>query len=249
MRPILLMVKAVVVVIDKKNNIKESKVNNFTTETLYKKCNLKSKDHFKCRHTWKYNNSYLSVFAKDNGRANNENKCELPRPIDEELYFGSLLVVHHSEAELTNDNVLDATENTWESFLAKEMGAEEDLGEEDSYSEEEEIPEDQQTKDGYMKDGFVVSDKSAEDDEDYILDDDDDDEEEYTEDDDDDEEEEGEDGEYYNSDDYEGEEYESDEEEEDDNDSEIEEVLDSDVDNSELEEEEISDSEDECVSN
>jgi len=243
------MVKAVVVVIDKKNNIKESKVNNFTTETLYKKCNLKSKDHFKCRHTWKYNNSYLSVFAKDNGRANNENKCELPRPIDEELYFGSLLVVHHSEAELTNDNVLDATENTWESFLAKEMGAEEDLGEEDSYSEEEEIPEDQQTKDGYMKDGFVVSDKSAEDDEDYILDDDDDDEEEYTEDDDDDEEEEGEDGEYYNSDDYEGEEYESDEEEEDDNDSEIEEVLDSDVDNSELEEEEISDSEDECVSN
>ena len=243
------MVKAVVVVIDKKNNIKESKVNNFTTETLYKKCNLKSKDHFKCRHTWKYNNSYLSVFAKDNGRANNENKCELPRPIDEELYFGSMLVVHHSEAELTNDNVLDATENMWESFLAKEMGAEEDLGEEDSYSEEEEIPEDQQTKEGYMKDGFVVSDKSAEDDEDYVLeeDDDDDEEEEYIDDDDED------DDEYYNSDDYEdeceGEEYESDEEEEeddddddDDDDSEIEEVLDSDVDNSELEEEEISDS-------
>ena len=168
------MVKAVVVVIDKKNNIKESKVNNFTTETLYKKCNLKSKDHFKCRHTWKYNNSYLSVFAKDNGRANNENKCELPRPIDEELYFGSMLVVHHSEEELTNDNVLDATENMWESFLAKEMGAEEDLGDEDSYSEEEEIPEDQQTKEGYMKDGFVVSDKSAEDDEDYVLEEDDD---------------------------------------------------------------------------
>ena len=242
------MVKAVVVVIDKKNNIKESKVNNFTTETLYKKCNLKSKDHFKCRHTWKYNNSYLSVFAKDNGRANNENKCELPRPIDEELYFGSMLVVHHSEAELTNDNVLDATENMWESFLAKEMGAEEDLGEEDSYSEEEEIPEDQQTKEGYMKDGFVVSDKSAEDDEDYVLeeDDDDDEEEEYIDDDDED------DDEYYNSDDYEdeceGEEYESDEEEDDDDDddddddSEIEEVLDSDVDNSELEEEEISDS-------
>ena len=229
------MVKAVVVVIDKKNNIKESKVNNFTTETLYKKCNLKSKDHFKCRHTWKYNNSYLSLFAKDNGRANNENKCELPRPIDEELYFGSMVVVHHSEAELTNDNVLDATENMWESFLAKEMGAEEDLGEEDSYSEEEEIPEDQQTKEGYMKDGFVVSDKSAEDDEDYVLEeDDDDDEEEYIDDEDEDEDE------YYNSDDYEedeGEEYESDED-----DSEIEEVLDSDVDNSELEEEEISDS-------
>ena len=242
------MVKAVVVVIDKKNNIKESKVNNFTTETLYKKCNLKSKDHFKCRHTWKYNNSYLSLFAKDNGRANNENKCELPRPIDEELYFGSMVVVHHSEAELTNDNVLDATENMWESFLAKEMGAEEDLGEEDSYSEEEEIPEDQQTKEGYMKDGFVVSDKSAEDDEDYVLEeDDDDDEEEYIDDEDEDEDED----EYYNSDDYEedeGEEYESDEDddededEDDDDDSEIEEVLDSDVDNSELEEEEISDS-------
>ena len=240
------MVKAVVVVIDKKNNIKESKVNNFTKETLYKKCNLKSKDHFKCRHTWKYNNSYLSVFAKDSGRANNENKCELPRPIDEELYFGSMLVVHHSDAELTNDNVLDAKEKMWESFLEKEMGAEEDLGEEDSYSEEEEIPEDQQTKEGYMKDGFVVSDKSAEDDEDYVLEDDDEDIDEYTEDDEDDE-----DGEYYSDyeEDDEGGEDEGGEDEGEESeyseDSEIEEVLDSDVDNSELEEEEISDSEDE----
>lgn len=239
------MVKVAVVVIDKKNNVKETKINNFTLESLHKKCNLKTNDHFKCRHTWKYKHTYLSLFAKDNGRANNENKCELPRPIDEELYFGSMVVVHHSEAELTNDNVIDVDEALWESFLEKEMGAEEDLGEEDSYSEEEEIPEDQQTKEGYMKDGFVVSDKSAEDedDEDYVLEDDE--EEEYIDDEDDDDD----DDEYYSDDvDYEDDEDDEDEDDEDDeddddeDDSEVEEVLDSDVDNSELEEEEISDS-------
>ena len=34
----------------------------------------------------------------------------------------------------------------------------EDLGESDSFSEEEVIPKELQTKDGYLKDGFVVDD-------------------------------------------------------------------------------------------
>ena len=96
------MVKVAVVVIDKKNNVKETKINNFTLETLHKKCNLKTNDHFKCRHTWKYKQTYLSLFAKDNGRANNENKCELPRPIDEELYLNLLFDEGSEDSELNH---------------------------------------------------------------------------------------------------------------------------------------------------
>lgn len=160
-----------IVIVEKNKTLKETKVREFSIENLFKKANLKSNKDFMNRHTWKIKDNYISLYAKNSGRANNENTYELPPPIDSQLYFGKILLVKHTEEQISNDNVIDLTIEEWEKVYEKLFGGFIDLGEEDSYSEEEEIPEKYKTKEGYSKeDGFIVDD-DAEEDEAYIPDD------------------------------------------------------------------------------
>tara|TARA_B100001093_G_scaffold520378_1_gene615258 strand:- start:7403 stop:8083 length:681 start_codon:yes stop_codon:yes gene_type:complete len=163
------MVKLIIV--DKGGNLKCSEVKNFNIETLYKKCNLRKKDNFNKKTTWKMDNNYfVSLFAKDKGRATSENKYDLPPPVDKELYFGSMLLVKHCYNDLTNETAEDFDLEEWNKLYEKLFGGFEELGDDDSYSEEEDIPSHLQTKQGYSKeDGFVVSDGDEEDEE-YIPD-------------------------------------------------------------------------------
>ena len=151
----------VCVVIDKKTNKKKVNV-NVCLKDYYKKCGFRNDKNFELRNSWKVKdegeNKYVSVFAKNNGRANSENKFELPPPLDNELYFGSILIVLHKEKEKYElEDLEDLTIEKWEKFYKKLYGGFEDLGEEDSYSSEEEVDPEMLTKDGYSKeDGFVV---------------------------------------------------------------------------------------------
>ncbi len=149
------------VVVDKKNNKKQTSL-NVEKDNYYKKCGFRNNKDFGLRHSWKVKENeedvYISVFSKNKGRANTENKCELPPPVDSELYFGSfMLVMHKKEDNFENDNLLNLTIEKWEETYEKLCGGFEDLGEEDSYSSEEEIDPEMLTKEGYSKeDGFVV---------------------------------------------------------------------------------------------
>ncbi len=158
-----------VIVVDKGCNLKCTEIKNFSIEMLYKKCNFRKNDDFSKRTTWKMNDDYfVSLYAKDKGRANSENKYDLPPPIDKDLYYGTMLLVKHCYNDLTNETAEDFDIEEWNKLYEKLFGGFEDLGEEDSYSEEEEIPEHLQTKQGYSKEGgFIVSDDDIED-EDYI---------------------------------------------------------------------------------
>ncbi len=159
-----------IVIVEKNKTLKETKVREFSLEQLFKKANFKSNKDFMNRHTWKIKDNYISLYAKNSGRANNENTYELPPPIDSQLYFGKMLLVKHTDEQISNSNVVDLTIEEWEKYYEKLFGGFIDLGEEDSYSEEEEIPEKYKTKEGYSKeDGFIVDDD--EEDEDYIPDD------------------------------------------------------------------------------
>jgi len=161
-----------IIIVDKNKNKKETNLRDFSLNNLFKKANLKNNKDFFKRNTWKNKDAYVSIFAKNSGRANNENSYELPPPIDSQLYFGKLIIVKHSEEDIKNDNVVDLTLEEWEKIYEKLFGGFEDLGEEDSYSEEEIIPEKYRTKEGYSKeDGFIVDDDEEED-EDYLPDDD-----------------------------------------------------------------------------
>ena len=67
-----------IIIINKVGNVISKNVKNLTIETLYKQCNLKkATKNFKIRYTWKNNNSsFVSVYAKDTGRAGSENKYD-----------------------------------------------------------------------------------------------------------------------------------------------------------------------------
>jgi hypothetical protein len=162
-----------VVIISKSSSVKTESVKNFNIDYLYKKCKFRKKDNFGLRHTWNYKNNYYSIFSKDKGRANSENKYDLPPPLDNELYFGSMVVIKHTSKIPKNIHVVDLEDKEWLKLYEHLFGGFEDLGDEDSLSEEEEIPDELKTKHGYLKDGFVVSSDAEDDDDEYIPIDDD----------------------------------------------------------------------------
>ena len=162
-----------IIIIEKTGICKELKLKKkLVLKDLYKKCKLRKDKDFARRATWGINGEfYLSIYAKDNGRSGSENKKELPRPIDEKLYFGNIAVVCHSEKEINDDNLLDLDIKKWEKFYDKAMGGSESLGEEDSDEEDEleNYSKEELTKEGYLMDGFVVKDGDEDDDdEDYV---------------------------------------------------------------------------------
>ena len=168
------MVKDQGILIDKTGELKEVKINDINN--LYKTCKLKKPDNFELRHTWnvkikgeKYN---IKLYAKNEGRANSENKYDLPPPIDNELYFGSMLLLAYDD-----DNLINLSLELWEKIYEKLFGGFENLKDTEKEDEEEEdeldnIPDNMKTKEGYLKDGFIV------DNDDDDIDDDIDDEEE-----------------------------------------------------------------------
>lgn len=107
------------------------------------------KSYGSLRQSWKTSNGEIHLYAKKKGRAGNENKYEFPPPVDSELYFGKCLLVNPT---------CDLTIELWHDFYEQIMKFE-DI--ENTESEEEEMPEGEYTN-GYLKDGFIVSDNELE---------------------------------------------------------------------------------------
>jgi len=148
-----------IVIVAKGKAVKTANINKFSVDTLHKKCKFRSADDFKKRTTWKLdNNTNVSVYAKDTGRANTENKYDFPPPIDKDLYYGNVALVAHTGNELKDDNIVNFTEEQWTQLHEKLFGGFEDLGDDSEYSSEEVVDPENLTKEGYEKDGFVVSD-------------------------------------------------------------------------------------------
>ena len=77
------------IIIEKGCNLKCSEIKKFKLDVLYKKCNFRKNDNFDKRHTWKMDDiNYVTIFSKNKGRANSENKYDLPPPVDKDLYYG-----------------------------------------------------------------------------------------------------------------------------------------------------------------
>lgn len=176
------MAPITILVVDKSGSIKEVSLKSYDESELYKKAGLKSPDGFKCYAEWNIEdlndkNYSISVFGKTDGKANQENKYDFPPPIDNTLFFGNCIIVNKNDEIATS-----ITEEEWESVYEYLFGGFEELGDEDSDEEDDEDDDLPRTKDGYVKDDFVVDD----DEEEY----EDEEEEEEEEDDDDDEEEE-----------------------------------------------------------
>ena len=149
------------------------------TEILSKKCDNKKSTGFSCYHTWRVRNKnnrfgfgndlatsvkyvYVDLWAKTDGRAGQENKYELPPPIDEIIFFGNIALVARVDKEVA----CDLTVKRWNMIYEKLFGGFEDLSktaqeDEKEIDELESIPASKKTKNGYLKDGFIVDDEDS----------------------------------------------------------------------------------------
>ena len=160
-----------VIIIDKQCNITEKKT-TIDNEAIYKLGNFRNRNHFDMRHTWKVDVEnkvfHVSVYSKDHGNYNQENKYDLPPPIDHDLYFGKLIIIAKDEKH----NYTDLSVDLWKTIYEKLFGGFEDLSktaEEDENESDEldEYSDSELTSSGYLKDGFVVDDHEL-DYEDYV---------------------------------------------------------------------------------
>jgi hypothetical protein len=173
------MAPITILVVDKSGTIKEVSLKSYDESELYKKAGFKTADGFKCYAEWNIEDlndkSYsISVFGKIDGKANQENKYDFPPPIDNTLFFGSCIIVNKNE-----DDAVSLTTDDWDSIYDYLFGGFDDLGDEDSEDDEEDDEDLPRTKEGYVKDDFVVDD----DEEDYEDEEEDEDDEEEDEDD------------------------------------------------------------------
>jgi hypothetical protein len=169
------------VIVEKGGTLKELKVKNLIEEELYKKCGFRKNDNFENRTTWDVeinNTKYkIELWARNEGKAGSENKYDFPPPIDKELYFGNCCLV---SKDTKNNSYISLSISLWMKIYEYLFGGFEDIEEEEEESEDEldNIPKNMKTKNGYLKDGFVVPDDDDDDDDDnddYDDDDNDDD--------------------------------------------------------------------------
>ena len=161
-----------VVIIEKNGNYDTRNVKNLDSDNIYKKCGFRNEKNFGYLHTWnikhnkkKYN---IAIYGKVKGFANTENKYDLPPPLDNNLYFGKLILINLNKEDASDgfnrENIIDFTTDEWSKIYEKLFGGFEDLGgiendlkdAEEDKDDLEDIPKKMLTKQGYLKDGFVV---------------------------------------------------------------------------------------------
>lgn len=162
-----------IIIVEKSGQLKSLTIKDFKEEELYKKCGFKKAEDFVVQTEWKMKTNgkkyLLRVYGKTEGRANNENKYDFPPPIDSTLFFGSCAIVAQIKNTEEKWIYTNLPLDLWEKLYEKLFGGFEDLAATAAEDEEEEdelahVPKEKKTKDGYLKDDFVVSDESMEDD-------------------------------------------------------------------------------------
>ena len=140
-------------------------------EELYKKCGFKKAEDFNKQTEWsvKLNGTkyIVQLYAKADGRANSENKYDFPPPVDTKLFYGSCALVGQIKNSDGTKMLTNLSLPIWNKIYEKLFGGFEDLAATAKEDEEEEdelanVPKEKKTKDGYLKDGFVVDSSDTE---------------------------------------------------------------------------------------
>jgi len=176
-----------IIIVERLGSLKILSIKDFKQEELYKKCGFKKAEDFNKQTEWniKYDGKKycIQVFAKADGRANSENKYDFPPPIDTKLFYGTCAILAQVKKDDGSNAYSNLTLPLWNKIYEKLFGGFEDLATTAKEDEEEEdelanVPKEKKTKQGYLKDGFVVDssdteENSSSDSESYDDDDDD----------------------------------------------------------------------------
>ena len=147
-----------ILLVEKNGSIKELSSKTVNFDELYKKAGFKTADSFECANTWSEmidgKLQIVSVYGKTKGRAGQENKYDLPPPIDNILFFGTCVLISKNEL----GEFIDLTKKKWSKIYEYLFGGFEDLDDDEDSEESEEDEILPRTKEGYAKDGFIVDD-------------------------------------------------------------------------------------------
>jgi len=186
-----------VLIVDSRGTVKELAMKQYVVADLYKRAGFKSPEGFQCHCTWSLpgcsanaSNVSIHLYGKTKGKANQENKYEFPPPVDNTLFFGNCLLVA-TAADQQDLPAIDLSKSQWETVYNRLYGGFEALGKlggdddaADAAEEAEALRRDRaeslelglkMTKQGYVKDGFIVDDSTEDDSADDSADADDDD--------------------------------------------------------------------------
>ena len=96
---------------------------------------IKSKghDHIARECDYEWNNNLISMYCWTEGSESKINKHDLPPPVDNELYYGDILVLRHD-----NGNLIDLSKDNYNQFYEDAFGGFEDIEEEEEVSSDEE---------------------------------------------------------------------------------------------------------------
>jgi hypothetical protein len=154
-----------IILIDKYGKVKEQKIKKDDDSELYKKAGFKKIDGFTKRHTWEVGVSRISLYGKTDGSAGRENKYDFPPPVDNVLFFGTVVIVKN---DTTSDKIVDLDKAEWKKAYDTLFGGFEDLNDDDDDDDDEDEAADEEeeknidpamlTKQGYLKDNFIVDD-------------------------------------------------------------------------------------------
>ena len=154
-----------IVVVNKGGDCVETDFKNFDETELFKKCQFRKSDGFEKQHSWsikcdgsKHN---ISVYARIAGKHNIINKFEFPPPVDTTLFYGNCALVNRN----LDNEVCDLDIELWNKIYTKLFGGFENLDDtaeqdEKEVDELENVPAKYKTKEGFLKDGFVVDNDS-----------------------------------------------------------------------------------------
>ena len=160
-----------IIIVERLGSLKSLTVKDFKQEELYKKCGFKKSEDFNKQTEWnvKINGTkyIIQLYAKNDGRANSENKYDFPPPVDTKLFYGSCALVGYINSENGTKILTNLNLSIWNKIYEKLFGGFEDLVSTAKEDEEEEdelknVPKENKTKHGYLKDGFVVDSSDTE---------------------------------------------------------------------------------------
>lgn len=166
-----------VIIVEKTGSLKSLAVKDFKLEELYKKCGFKKGDDFLKQAEWsskmdgkKY---YIEVYGKTDGRPGAENKYDFPPPIDSTLLFGSCALIAYCKGEDGKKSLINLTLSIWNKVYEKLFGGFEDLStnaaeDENEIDELKSVSKSKKTKQGYLKDGFIIDGSDSENTEDTV---------------------------------------------------------------------------------
>jgi len=161
-----------IIIVERLGTLKMLSIKDFKQEDLYKKCGFKKGEDFNKQTEWSVKLSgtkyIIQLFAKTDGRANSENKYDFPPPVDTKLFYGSCALVGQIKNGDGTKVLTNLTLGIWNKIYEKLFGGFEDLVSTAKEDEEEEdelvnIPKEKKTKQGYLKDGFVVDSSDTDD--------------------------------------------------------------------------------------